>query len=356
MAKAKKLPSGNWRIQVFAGYKFIEAEDEYGNKFNKKIKEYQSFTHPDKAEAEYMAADFKRQRETATPISDYTVKQGIEKYIESRSNILSPTTLQGYKKIRNNNLQDIMDIKMKKLTQEDIQKAVNSDAGKLSPKTIKNAHGLLAAVLNIYRPNMRLRTSLPSPVKRFKELPSPQTIVNAVRGKKIELPALLAMWLSFTMSEIRGIKKSDIKNDLLTLNRVIVDVDNKPVKKQAMKEYERTRRHVIPQYLMRLIEKCDSEYIVPMNAHQIDYWWEKAIKESDLPHITFHDLRHVNASVMHLLKIPDKYAMERGGWKTDATMKAVYQNVFSDERVEVDKKINDYFENIIEPKKNEYHT
>lgn len=41
---------------------------------------------------------------------------------------------------------------------------------------------------------------------------------------------------------------------------------------------------------------------------------------------------------MHLLGVPDKYAMERGGWKTDNTMKAVYQNVFSEERIEVDKK------------------
>ncbi len=39
--------------------------------------------------------------------------------------------------------------------------------------------------------------------------------------------------------------------------------------------------------------------------------------------------------------------MERGGWKTDATMKAVYQNVFSDERLKVDKKVNSYFSKIV---------
>ena len=50
---------------------------------------------------------------------------------------------------------------------------------------------------------------------------------------------------------------------------------------------------------------------------------------------------------MHLLGIPDKYAMERGGWKTDQTMKAVYQNVFSDERKAADRKVDAYFENII---------
>lgn len=37
--------------------------------------------------------------------------------------------------------------------------------------------------------------------------------------------------------------------------------------------------------------------------------------------MTFHDLRHLNASVMAALRIPDKYAQERGGWKSDKIMK-----------------------------------
>lgn len=52
---------------------------------------------------------------------------------------------------------------------------------------------------------------------------------------------------------------------------------------------------------------------------------------------------HINASVMMMLNIPDKYAMERGGWETDAVYKNVYQQTFSRERQEVDKKIDEYF-------------
>ena len=347
MARAKKLPSGNWRVQVFAGYKFIETEDENGNKFKKKVKDYQSFSHPDKAEAEYMAAEFKRQRVAATPITDYTVKQAMEKYIESRSNILSPTTLQGYKKIIKNNLQDIMQVKIKNLTLYDIQAAINADAEHLSAKTLRNAHGLLASVLKVYRPSMRLTTSIPQRSKKYKELPPPQKIFEAVHGTDIELPVLLSMWLSFSKSEIRGIKKSDVKDGVLTLQRAVVDVDNKPVEKKQLKAYERVRRHVVPQYIMELINKCETDYIVTLDSYQINYRWKRALAKNSLPHMPFHDLRHVNASVMHLLGIPDKYAMERGGWKTDATMKAVYQNVFTDERLDVDKKVNGYFNNIV---------
>ena len=73
----------------------------------------------------------------------------------------------------------------------------------------------------------------------------------------------------------------------------------------------------------------------------------KLLEEHDY-HMTFHDLRHLSASVMLMLNIPDKYAMERGGWSTNSTLKSVYQHTFSEERKQVDKKIDDYFNKLIE--------
>ena len=55
----------------------------------------------------------------------------------------------------------------------------------------------------------------------------------------------------------------------------------------------------------------------------------------------------MNATVMLRLGIPDKYAMERGGWSSTNILKSVYQNTFSDDRITVDKKINDYFDSIV---------
>ena len=52
-------------------------------------------------------------------------------------------------------------------------------------------------------------------------------------------------------------------------------------------------------------------------------------------------------SVMLMLNIPDKYAMERGGWKTPYVMHEVYQHTFSKERQNVDAVINRYFEDIV---------
>lgn len=64
--------------------------------------------------------------------------------------------------------------------------------------------------------------------------------------------------------------------------------------------------------------------------------------------MTFHDLRHVNASVMVQLGVPDKYAMERGGWSTTSTLKSVYQHTFTTEREIIDKRIDDYFNDIMQ--------
>ena len=66
--------------------------------------------------------------------------------------------------------------------------------------------------------------------------------------------------------------------------------------------------------------------------------------------VTFHDLRHINASVMLKLGIPDKYAMERGGWSTTSTLKRVYQETFREDRLAADEKIDNYFENLFDTK------
>lgn len=109
-------------------------------------------------------------------------------------------------------------------------------------------------------------------------------------------------------------------------------------------------RHRIPPYIKGLLDQTDphEDRLVPMSGQAIYKRWTRLLDQHGLPHMTFHDLRHVSASVMALLRVPDKYAQERGGWKTDKTMKRVYQQTFSPERDAVDLLINDYFETIIQ--------
>lgn len=50
------------------------------------------------------------------------------------------------------------------------------------------------------------------------------------------------------------------------------------------------------------------------------------------------------------LNCNDKYALERGGWKTDHVMKQIYTHTFSEQRKEVDDLINTFFESKIQHK------
>ena len=85
---------------------------------------------------------------------------------------------------------------------------------------------------------------------------------------------MLAMWLSFTMSEVRGIRVCDIKDGIMTINQVVVDVRGMPVAKAAGKEYDRNRALAVPPYIMRLIEdtpawKDGDGYIITASGESI---------------------------------------------------------------------------------------
>ena len=92
----------------------------------------------------------------------------------------------------------------------------------------------------------------------------------------------------------------------------------------------------------------EGDTIVPESGKVIYHRWKRLLQRNNLPPLTFHDLRHVNASVMAMLRVPDKYAQERGGWKSDSIMKSVYMETFSDERKRIDAVIDAYFENMMQ--------
>lgn len=355
MATAKKLPSGSYRVRVYSHTEKVKQQDgSY-----KDVKRYESFTADTKKEAEFLAAEFKLKQKRMQKPSLHTLGEAMDLYISESSGRLSPTTISFYNKIRNNHFSDIINLPLKKLTNDLIQSAVDKEYQRgsqkrtvnkkpLSVKTVSNAYGLLSATVRRYAPELRLDITLATPKKKLKELPAAADIIAAVRGSDIELPVLLAMWLSFSLSEIRGITKSkSISNGYVTIHNVVVDVNNIPYEKEGPKAYERTRRHKIPPYIQKLIYATESDQLVTMSGRAIYYRLDRLLKKNGLPHITFHDLRHVNASVMALLRIPDKYAMERGGWKTDTVMKNIYQHTFTEEREAADAVVDSYFENAL---------
>ena len=93
MATAKRLPSGRWRCLVYVG------KDENGKR------KYKSCTADSKKEAIALAADVQLNNEMARNPVKFTLGQAIDRYIDNRSNILSPSTILGYRRMRRCNFQ-----------------------------------------------------------------------------------------------------------------------------------------------------------------------------------------------------------------------------------------------------------
>ena len=75
MAKAKKLPSGSWRVNQYVG------KDENGKRI------YKSFTASTKKEAEFIAAEYVMKARHSKVPQNITLGEAMERYIESKSNI-----------------------------------------------------------------------------------------------------------------------------------------------------------------------------------------------------------------------------------------------------------------------------
>lgn len=338
MATAKKLPSGSWRCQVFMGK---DANPKYV-----------SVTCATKKEAELEALKLQLDKNRKSVPSKNTLSEAIDRYIELKEPVLSAATISGYKKIQRNQLQKLMGLKIGEITQNDVQLAVNADAKKYSPKSVRNAHGLLSTVMAEYVPELALKTNLPSKEKYIPSIPNHEevkAILVAIKGKEIELPVLLALWLGLRMSEIRGIKYNDIKGTSLNIRRAIVDADGIAVEKNT-KTYSSTRTIEMPDKIALLIEKSNdgaSEYVVKLSAQAIYKRFVRICEKNGLPHFRFHDLRHANASIMLALGVPDKYAMERMGHATNNMLKTVYQHTLSSEKDAISKTVNRYFSEML---------
>lgn len=325
-----ELPSGRWRCQVMVnGQRVSVIEDD-----------------PETAHAKAVALREGVIKQESKP-GQLTVGQAIDRYIDSKDAVLSPSTIRGYRKIRRTALQELMDIKLPVLTQEAVQKSINQMARGNSPKSVRNAHGLLSVALSVYAPDMVLKTTLPQKKRHEINIPTTEEIgliADAAKGSKFELPFLLAAWMGLRTSEIRALTWDCVEDGFLHIKQAIVYGDNGPVVKST-KTYSGDRRIKIPDYIMELLQnqKKENDYILKIYHNQLYDTLSIYCKKLGIPHYRFHDLRHYHASVMLALGVPDKYAMERMGHASTNMLKNVYQHTMKNKSESVAEEIDKFF-------------
>lgn len=330
MAKAKKLPSGNWRVLVFTGY------DE-----NKKRK-YKSFTHENKKEAEFLAAEYIAKNDFKSSQPMLTFAQAMSQYIQGKSNILSPSTILNYKRLMNQKFQALNEKNIYDITQDDIQQYINQESVGHSPKTVRNIHGLITAVFATYRPDFVLRTTLPQKRKHEIMIPTEDNIKEIyryVKGTEMELPFLLASQLGLRASEIAGLTKEciDIKHDTITINQARVASESGTSLKTP-KSYSGFRTLECDHQLCLKALNAPGNFVVSLSSSQISRRWHTVIRKiPNVPIFNFHALRHYFASKALLQNIPQKYIAEMMGHASLNLLNEVYQHTFSNKKQEYGK-------------------
>lgn len=337
--KAQQLPSGSYRVVIAIGV------DETGKR------KYKSFTADEEWKALKMASDYQKGIEEMQA-HNITVGKAMNEYIANRANVIEPTTVRNYKYIAKCCFRSISNIKVSALHTIDVQRAVNLERERISAKYTKNAYAFLKSVLIMYNANINYQSiKVPKVTKTTsEELPSFEQVFAIVKGTESELPVLLAAWLSLRIGEVIGLQFGDINDNVLSVRRTIIYTEEGAQVRDSCKTELSTRDLQLPSYILNLINQIPhtspSDFIIPKSRRAVYGKFTRLMAKNGIT-MSFHDLRHLNASIMLMLGIPDKYAMERGGWSTDYILKSVYQQTFSSERLKVDKIIDEYFNSII---------
>lgn len=333
--KARQLPSGKWFIQLRLGGKSISITEATERA----------------AVAKAMATKEGFLEYVNTPISDRTLSQAIDLWIQDNEARLSPSTIRGYITIQRNGFRTLMGMRCNKITDKAVATAINTECRKYSAKTVVNRWRFIAQVLE-WATDRRFEPMLPQVVvepSEFLDQEELQIFLESVKGSKAEITALLAI-SSLRRSEIAALNWDsgdiDLKNRWIHVRGAMVpDRDHKMVTKKTNKNSS-SRRDVPmidPLYDALSAVKYKTGRVVPEHPATMLSRINKACRDAGVPEVGCHGLRHSFASLCHILNVPAAVAMEIGGWSDRATMDRIYTHVSKRTKNSYENAFTDYF-------------
>ena len=336
MAKAKRLPSGSWRIRV---YSHTDPEGK---------KHYESFTASTKHEAEMIASKFQNDLERRRS-DDLTVKEAVTLYIETNAAVLSPSTIEGYTKDARQ-FKSIEHLRIRKLSSADLQGFISELANRgLANKTIKNRYDLLKSALKFCGIDRTFVVHMPVTPKFNKVSPENDQVIALLNNAspKMKLCICLAAFHSLRRGEIAALKYGDLQGNELTIHADMVHSVDGWIYKETPKTTTSNRTVYLTQTELELIGSGDpDEYIVNIVPSSIGTNFYNLCKKTGVK-MRFHDLRGYFASIAAGI-MPDFYTSSLGGWKEGSrVLKEHYQKPIVSIKEGYAQKLNEYFENMI---------
>lgn len=317
--KPRRLPSGNWFIQLRLGGESVPVTAATEKKC---IQDAQII------KAEYLAG----KREVSRK-SKKTLSEAIDDYITERENVLSPSTLRGYRTIQRTRFLDYMGKPVSGGV--NWQAAVNAESALCGAKTLRNAWMLVSSVI-ARKTGVRPEVTLPQIPKHDRPYLTPDqidTFVQAIKGESVEIPALLGL-CSLRCSEILGLRWENVnlkKGIVRVRGAAVRGEDGALVFKDTNKNTSSVRTvPIMPQLvdaLQAAPEHAPDDFVVNCSQQSIYTRVNTVCRKNGLPEIGVHGLRHSFASLAYHLGMPYKVAMEIGGWSDDSTMQKIYTHI-----------------------------
>lgn len=321
MPKIEKLPSGMYRIRANIG------KDENGHYIRK------SFTGPDKKQLMRIAAEYADQHRIAESSENFG--SSLDGFLRSRKPVLSPSTMRSYiamQKALEKDFARFCSLKVGSISSNDVQTLINRlvSEGK-SPKTIRNYHALISAVMKFAGYNTPI-VQLPASKKPVYNVPDEETVrrlAECARGTEMEIPIALAAF-GLRRGEICSVTKDDLDGNVLHIcHSMVMAPDRSYVVKQP-KTLESDRYIEIPEELADKIRKKGRA--TTMTPSQFSHRFSYFLKANGFEHFRLHDMRHFFASYCHnVLKLSDKQIEKMGGWDSDYVMRSRYMQSMDDQ-------------------------
>ena len=321
--KPRKLKSGTWFIQTQVN----------GTR--------KSFSAPTRAEVIRKATEYKL---TASDAPSAPLGVLIDRYIDMKRNILSPSTIKRYELTRRSELQRLMTIPARDLTADRIQAEINIMSVDHSPKTVRNAYGLINATLSLFAPELHFRVTMPPRKQIDYSVPTTDEIFALINAASDHLKTaiMLAAFCGLRRGEIAALEMTDIKKNVIHVKSAAVyDADRRQINKSP-KTFTSDRYVPAPQILLDHI-KGTRGIVCPLSLNSITHRFTELRTRLGLT-CRFHDLRHYYASALHAVGVRDQYIMKFGGWSSDGVLKSIYRGTLDDFEAAAAEQATNYFD------------
>lgn len=345
--KARKLKSGTWFIQLRLGGESIPVTGKTERECVK--------------QAEYIKSQYlvgKREKppgpepEPEPPEPErITLGEAVDRYIDVRTNVRSPSTIRGYRSIRNNRFKDTMPRYLDEINDDEWKEICNREAAICAPKTLKNAWGFVSSAIKEATKKKIDDVNLAQVPKTDLPFLEPEQLgpfINAILGTTSEIPGLLAL-SSLRRSEIKALRWENIdleKKIIHVHGAAVVGEQGLVQRKQNKNDTSYRTVPILMDELYDLLAKgkeSNTGLIVTCHPNTILKRLERIYKQNELPNVGVHGLRRSFVSLAYHLGIDEDLTMEIGGWNDSKIMREHYKRLArSDIRKQSTRLINFY--------------